>query len=146
MSPIEKLAGFKSGPNTEIQTLSANLRIDPEGTRFQDIHLVLPAIGVLRGSCTISSSHALDFKMQATVRPGGLASVLTPSNIPFSIGGTSSDPQFRPDVGQLASEEINRGIKGAKAGGLDAERATERAAGRAAGSVVEGLLGEKKKK
>jgi AsmA protein len=137
MSPIEKLAGLKSGPNTEVQTLSANLRIAPEGTSLQDIHLVLPSVGELTGGGTISPSHALDFKMRATVR-AGMLSVLTPPNIPFSVEGTSSDPQFRPDVGQLASEEINRGLKGVKVGGLDA--------GKTADSALQGLFGAKKKK
>ena len=116
---------------------AANLRIAPEGTSLQGIHLVLPSVGELTGGGTISPSHALDFKMRATVRAGAL-SVLAPPNIPFSIGGTSSDPQFRPDVGQLATEEISRGLQGVKVGGVDA--------GKAADSVLQGLFGGKKKK
>jgi hypothetical protein len=72
------------------------------------------------------------------VHPGLLASALTPSNISFSVSGTSSDPQFRPDVGQLATEEIVRGLKGTKVGGVDA--------GQAADSVLQGIFGGKKKK
>jgi AsmA protein len=137
MSPIEKLAGIKAGPNTEIETLSANLRLAPDGsTSLQDIHLVLPSVGELSGGGTISPSHALDFKMRATIHPGILVSVLTPSNIPFAIVGTSSNPQFRPDVGQLATQEITRGLNGAKIGGVDA--------GKAADGVLQGLFGEKK--
>jgi AsmA protein len=125
MSPIEKLAGIKAGPDTEIQTFSANLHLAPDGgTSLQNIHLVLPSVGELSGGGTISPSHALDFKMRAMIHPGILASVLTPSNIPFAIGGTSSNPQFRPEVGQIATEEITRGING----------------------VVEGFFGGKKKK
>jgi hypothetical protein len=103
---------------------------------------VLPAVGEVVGGGTISPSHALNFKMRATVRGGGLTSVLTSSglvssNIPFTITGTSSDPQFRPDVGQLAAEEINRNLKGAKIGGVDA--------GKAADGLLQGLFGGKKK-
>ncbi len=134
MSPIEKLAGIKAGPNTEIETLSANVRIAPAGTSFQDIHLVLPSVGEFTGGGTISPSHALDFKMRATIRPGILVSVLTPSNIPFTIGGTSSNPQFRPDVGQLAAAEITQGLKGTKIGGQDV------------GGLLDGLFGGNKKK
>jgi AsmA protein len=137
MSTIEKLAGLKSGPNTEIQTLNANLRMTPEGTTLQGIHLVLPSVGELTGGGTISPSHALDFKMRAAVRAGTL-SVLRPPTIPFAIGGTSSNPQFRPDVGQFATEEIARGLNGAKVGGVDV--------GKTAGGVLGGLLGGKKKK
>jgi len=137
MSAIEKLAGIKSGPNTEVQTLSANLKLAPDGTSLQDIHLVLPSVGELSGGGTISPRHALAFKMRATVR-AGVISVLAPPNIPFSIGGTSSDPQFRPEVGQLAAEELSRGFKGVKVGGVDAEKTTD--------SLVHGLFGGKKKK
>ncbi len=50
MASIEKLAGIKEGPDTEIQVLSANLRSAPEGTNVQDMKLaeyyriVVPAI------------------------------------------------------------------------------------------------------
>jgi AsmA protein len=137
LSAIEKLAGLKGGPNTEIQTLSANVRNSPAGTTLQDIHLVLPSVGELTGNGTISPAHALDFKMRATLRSGALVSALAPSNIPFSIAGTASDPQFRPDVGALAAAEITRGLSGVKTGGVDA--------GKTADSVLQGLFGGKKK-
>jgi AsmA protein len=138
MAPIEKFAGLKSGPNTEIQLISANLRAAPDGTTLQDIHIVLPSVGELTGAGTISPANALDFKMRALVRSGTLVSTLGSSSIPFSIGGTSSDPQFRADVGQIASQEINQRLKGVKVGGVDA--------GQAADSVLQGLFGGKKKK
>ncbi len=124
MSPIEKLAGIKAGPNTEIQTFSANLHLAPDGaTSLQNINLILPSVGDLTGAGTISAAHALDFKMQAMIHPGILVSVLAPTKIPFAIGGTSSNPQFRPEVGQLATQEITRGT-----------------------GVLEGLFGGRKKK
>ena len=45
MSSIEKLAGIKSGADTEIQTLSATVRSAPEGIAAQDLKLLIPAIG-----------------------------------------------------------------------------------------------------
>ena len=72
MSPIEKLAGLKSGPSTGIQSLSANLRTTPEGTSLRDIHLVLPSVGELTGGGTISRGHALNFKTQASLHSGTL--------------------------------------------------------------------------
>jgi hypothetical protein len=95
-------------------------------------------VGELAGSGTISPGHALNFKMQASVRSVASISPLAPSNIPFSITGTSSNPQFQPDVGQLAAEEINQRLKGAKVGGVDV--------GKTADSVLQGLFGGKKKK
>jgi AsmA protein len=138
MSAIEKLAGLKSGPNTEIETLSTDISVTPRGTGLQDIHLVLPSVGELTGDGTISPIHALDFKMRATIRSGAVVSALAPSSIPFAIEGTSSDPRFRPDVGALATEELTRGLKGANVGGVDA--------GKAADDVLQGLFGGKKKK
>ncbi len=140
MSPIEKLAGLKSGPDTEIQALSASLRTSAEGTSLQDIHLALPSVGEITGGGTIGPGHVLDFKMRARLRSGALTSVLAPSNIPFSIEGTASDPQFRPDVGQLAEAEVSRGLKGVKAG-----VGTGKSAGKVAGGLVQGLFGGKKK-
>lgn len=136
MSAVEKLAGIKSGPDMEVQTLSANLNVTPQSTSIQNLHLVLPAVGELAGAGTISPAHALDFKMRATVHTNVVVSVLTPPNIPFLITGTSSDPQFRPEVGQLATEEINRGVNGVKTGGLEV--------GKTAGKALQGLLGGKK--
>ena len=138
MSQIAALAGIKSGPSTEIQTLSANIRMAPEGTSLQDIRLVLPAVGEVTGDGIIGPNHNLNFKMRATVRSGALVSTLAPSTIAFSVGGTASDPQFRPDVGQLATEELKDRLKGVKVGGVDA--------GTAAGTVLQDLFSGKKKK
>jgi AsmA protein len=137
MSAIERLAGLTSGPITEIQLFRTDLRMTPNGTSLQDVHLVLPSMGELTGSGTISNSHALNFKMQASVRVASLVSSMAASNIPFFITGTSSNPQFRPDVRQLASEEISRRLQDAKVGGE---------AGKAATSILQGLFGGKKKK
>ena len=41
MSSIEKLAGIKGGPDAEIQELSVNLRVAPEGTAANDIRLIM---------------------------------------------------------------------------------------------------------
>jgi AsmA protein len=138
MSPIAALAGIKSGPSTEIQTLSANMRMASEETSLQDIRLVLPAVGEVTGDGIISPSHSLNFKMRAMARSSGIVSALAPATIAFSVGGTASDPQFRPDLGQLASEELKERLKGVKVGGVDA--------GKAAGSVLQDLFGDKKKK
>jgi AsmA protein len=129
MASIEKLAGIKAGPDTEIQTLSANVRVAPEGTRAQDIKLVVPAIGDLGGAGTVSPENALDFKMSAMVHTSGLMSVIGNTPIPFTVGGTCSEPVFRPDIKAVAREELkNLGGSLGKAGGL-----------------LDGLLGGKKK-
>jgi AsmA protein len=127
MASIEKLAGIKATPDTEIQVMSVNLRSAPEGTNAQDMKLVVPAIGELSGAGTVSPANALDFKMIAIVHTSGLLAVVGNTPIPFTVQGTSADPIFRPDVKAIVKEEIKGAV------------------GKAAGGLLNGLLGGKKK-
>ena len=126
ISVIEALAGIKGGPNTEIQSLSMDARVTPEGTAAENLQLVVPAIGELGGGGTISPTNALDFKMNAKVHTSGVAAALGKETIPFTVTGTASDPVFRPDVKAVVTE---------KAKGIGQK---------AAGSLLKGLLGGKK--
>ena len=110
MSSIEKLGGIKAEPDTEIRTLSANLRSAPDGISAQDMKLVLPAIGELSGSGTVSPANDLDFKMVAVVHISGLLAVVGNTPIPFTVGGTCSQPVFKPDVKAVVKEEV-KGIE-----------------------------------
>jgi AsmA protein len=127
MAMVEKLAGIKGGADTEIQALSANLRMAPEGTAAQNLKLIVPSVGELTGGGTISPVNALDFKMAAAVHTGGLMAAVSDRPIPFLVEGTCSDPVFRPDMRAVASGEVKK---------LD---------GTAAGGVLKGLMGGKKK-
>jgi AsmA protein len=127
MASIEKLAGIRAAPDTEIQVLSANVRSAPEGTSAQDMKLVVPAIGELSGAGTVSPANALDFKMIAIVHTSGMLAVVGNTPIPFSVQGTSADPIFRPDVKAIVKEELKGAV------------------GKAAGGLLNGLLGGKKK-
>jgi hypothetical protein len=106
MASIEKLAGIKEGPDTEIQTLSANIRSAPEGINTQDMRLVVPAIGDLNGAGTVSPANELNFKMIAIVHTSGLLAVVGNKPIPFTVGGTCSNPVFKPDVKAVIREEV----------------------------------------
>ncbi|HTS49904.1 MAG TPA: AsmA family protein [Bryobacteraceae bacterium] len=130
MSTIERLAGIRSGPDTQIQTLSANVRYAPAGATLQDIKLVVGGIGEVDGGGTISPQEALNFKMTATVHSSGIAAVMANAPIPFTIEGTASDPQFRPDVKGIAGATLKGFVKGD--------------AGKAAGGILKGILGGKK--
>jgi AsmA protein len=116
----------------------------PEGATIQNITLVAPSVGELSGSGSISPSHALDFKMRATLAGSTLAgSNLAGSAvlgalgkagtqaIPFLIEGTSADPIFRPDVKSLAAQQVHSLPKGNL--------------GKTAAGVVGGILGKKRK-
>jgi AsmA protein len=129
MSTIEKLAGIKSGPETEIQALSANVRYTPDGATIQNLKLAATGIGEISGNGTISPQDALDFKMTAVVHAAGLAVVMGNTPIPFSVTGTTSDPQFHPNAAGIAEGAI-KGIGGD--------------AGKAATGILKGILGGKK--
>jgi len=114
ISAIEKLAGLKTGPNTDIQSFAANVRMAPEGSSVQDIKLVAPAIGELSGGGTVSPAQALDFKMLAAIGAKGDTSV------PFRIQGTAANPVFKLDMKAFASD-----------------------LGKTGGGLLKGLLGKK---
>jgi len=130
MSTLEKLAGIRSSPDTEIQTLSANVRFSPEGSNVQDLKLVVAGIGEISGGGTISPQDALNFKMTALIHGSGLAAVMSHEAIPFTIEGTAADPQFRADVTGMAAGAL-KGVGGE--------------AGKAASGILKGFLGGKKK-
>ncbi len=107
MASIEKLAGIKGGPDTDIQTLSANVRVAPEGTSAQDMRLLIEAIGELTGAGTVSPAKDLDFKMSATVHTSGLLAAVGNTPIPFTVQGTCANPVFRPDYKAVVKEKVN---------------------------------------
>lgn len=126
------LAGVKASRDTEIRELASDLRMGPEGVSVTGLKFVAPAIGELQGGGTISPENALDFKMQAAIRAsGGLLAVADNQAIPFLVTGTAAQPVFRPDVKGLASQQLQKYVKGD--------------AGKLAGGLLEGLLGGGKK-
>ncbi|HEV2729757.1 MAG TPA: AsmA family protein [Terriglobales bacterium] len=126
-SKLGSLAAFAgksvSNPDTAIQNASLNAQVAPEGTKADNINLMLPAIGVITGAGTVSPAGALAFKMVADLHGGmvgGLSKVAGEGSgkggIPFAIEGTTSSPKFIPDVGGvvggLAKGELGNVAKG----------------------------------
>jgi AsmA protein len=126
LSAISSLTGVKTGKDLDIEKLTSNLRMAPEGIEASNFDAVVPALGTLVGGGTINSKNALDFKMAATLTdalgavasPVGSAGSLlgklgagggstgkckSQTTIPFQIQGTTSEPKFIPDVGGLAA-------------------------------------------
>lgn len=108
LSAVAMLAGIGASNETPIQLFSSGLRISPTGIQADNIKLILPTIGTLTGTGTISAHNELDFKMRAELKSsnnaiGGLMQVagIGQKNpiIPFKIAGTTSSPVFIPDVG-----------------------------------------------
>lgn len=148
--------GGGGGSDTEIQTLSTNLRQDPEGTHAQNLLIVAPSIGTITGDANISASGQLNCKMVAKLAGGvgaamGAASQLSKlsplggggggsqsGGIPFKIEGTTSNPIFVPDVAGMAG-----GMAKSQLGGLTGGSGNSPAS--QATSALGGLLGKKKK-
>lgn len=146
MTAISALAGLKTGSDLQIDKLTTNLRMAPEGLRADNFNAVMPALGTLLGAGTVDARNNLDFKMVATLSKslgsgtgapagpaggvagalGGLlgkatggstASAAQGMRIPFLIQGTTSDPKFVPDVAGLAKEMLKSQLGGAAAPG-----------------------------
>ena len=123
MSSIASLAGIKSGKDLDIQKLTTNLRMAPDGLKAENFVAVVPSVGNLSGAGTVDSKNNLDFKMAATLTStlgdvgspisdvsgvfgkttGGGSGCKTGTTVPFLIQGTTADPKFIPDVGGLAA-------------------------------------------
>jgi AsmA protein len=107
LSAISALSGKGAGQagqkDTTIHSFNANVRVAPEGTRADNINLIVPALGTATGAGTVSPSNALDFKMKA-------------DDIPFLIQGTTSDPKFVPDVKGMAGSLMQNALGGNKNG------------------------------
>jgi AsmA protein len=123
------LGGGGGGNDTDLQTLSATIRNDPAGTKIDSLNLVLPSIGSVTGNGTVSAAGQLDFKMVANLAGGlgkavgGVATMAggatgalgsfaggggskdksSGGGIPFTIKGTTSNPQVMPDMGSVGN-------------------------------------------
>jgi AsmA protein len=163
MSAVASLAGIKSGKDLDIEKLSTNLHMAPDGLKAENFVAVIPSVGNLTGAGTIDSKNALDFKMVATLTSalgaagspvsstagllgkamgGGGGGCKSGTTVPFQIQGTTSDPKFIPDVGGLAAGMLKSQF--GCAGGLTAGGAKD--AGKAPEDAVKSLGGLFKKK
>lgn len=157
LSSFTGLGGAGGGSDTEIQTLSANVRNDPSGSKIDNLNLVVPTIGTVTGAGTVSAAGQLDFKLVAKLAgalggisqvaggAGGIASSLmgggakgnsSGGGIPFKVQGTTSNPQVIPDIGGAMGNMVKGGIPGVGNAGNPAG---------AASNALGGLLGKKKK-
>ncbi len=130
------------GSNTEIQTLHADLHVDPSGTQATNLNIVVPSIGTVTGTANVSSGGQLNCKMSAKLAGamGTMTSVMSlgggknskGGGIPFTITGTTKDPVFLPDVAGMAGSMA----KSVGAAPTDAAKSATGALG--------GLFGKKK--
>jgi AsmA protein len=171
LSGLGALAGIKTGRDLIIEKMTSNLHMSTSGIRTDKMDLVIPSLGEVVGGGTIDSKSNLNFNLVATVKSGllnaagggavgqvsSLGGIMGGGGskckdggikVPMQIHGTTSNPQFLPDVGGatagLLKSELTCGAGGA--GGL-AGAAAGGGAGAATGAVGQlgGLFGKKKK-
>src|SRR5216683_446753 len=132
MSTISALTGLKTGQDLDIEKVTSNVRMAPNGIQAENFDAVVPALGTLVGGGTIDSKNSLDFKMAATLANSasfssssgapvsGIGGILGAigggkggckgATIPFLIHGTTADPKFVPDVGGIAASLLQSQI------------------------------------
>jgi len=140
LSAINALSGAQTGSDTSIQNFSTDAHVAPDGVRTENVDLIIPALGTLTGTGTISPSGALNYHMTANLAGTtvtGLSQIAglggKGGSIPFFIQGTTSDPKFVPDVQGILNSRLKSGLQGNKPN---------------TGSAVDaitGLFGKKKK-
>jgi AsmA protein len=140
LSAINALSGAQTGSDTSIQNFSTDAHVAPDGVRTENVDLIIPALGTLTGTGTISPAGALNYHMTANLAGtavSGLSQIAglggKGGSIPFFIQGTTSDPKFVPDVQGILNSRLKSGLQGNKPN---------------AGSAVDaitGLFGKKKK-
>lgn len=171
LSAIASMAGIKSTKDLDIEKLTSNVRIAPDGIKADNFLAVLPAIGNLTGAGTVDAKNNLDFKMIATLAKevssaagssggggGGAASVLggllgkatgggsggcsSGLKVPFQIQGTTADPKFIPDVGGVAADLFKSEL-GCLAGGKSSTAGNQQQNKNPLAGALGGLLKKK---
>jgi AsmA protein len=146
LGALAAFTGIKPSNDTLIQTASSAVRVAPEGLRADDIVLDVPSMGSLTGNGIINSSNALDFKMLLKLSNGagntlgtlaGFAGGGQNNGIPFLIQGTSSNPQFRPNLSGVKGD-LQNALLGGNGQKQDGQQ-------QGLGGMLGGLLNKKKK-
>lgn len=168
MSSVAALAGIKTGKDLDIEKLTSNVHMAPNGLRADDLNLVAPALGTVVGGGTLDAKNNMNFNLVASVNSAVLSSAAGSAGsivggtlgqilgggtncksggikVPLQVHGTTSNPQIVPDVGGAAASLLKSQLS--CAGG--ASGLTGAAAGGNASGLVNqlgGLFGGKKKK
>jgi AsmA protein len=169
MSGVAALAGIKTGNDLEIQKFTSNVHFAPTGLQANNIDLVVPSLGNVVGNGTLDSRNNMDFKLVATVNStlvnaaagsaggaiGGVAGQFLGGGtncknggikVPLQVHGTTSNPQFVPDVGGAAASMLKSQLSCA-GGATNPEGLAKGLTQGNTGNVVNqlgGLLGKKK--
>jgi AsmA protein len=119
---VAALSGLKTGDTTDFEKLRANVRLTNAGVVADKIDAVIPAVGELTGSGTVSPADQLDFDLVVKVASAkgiskigvGLLTKLNGSGgtsgkalgVPMRMIGTPEDPYITADVGGTVHRKI----------------------------------------
>jgi len=116
---IAALSGMKTGDTTEFQRLRVYVRVTNAGVVAEKIAAVIPVMGELTGSGTVSADNQLDFNLIVKVASAngvgkfgvGLLSALhgsggsgKGSGLPMRVTGTPDEPYITADVGGIVTK------------------------------------------
>lgn len=146
LGALAAFTGNKSGSmDTLIQTFSSAMRVAPDGIRAENIVLDVPSMGTLTGNGIIASNSSLDFKMLLKLSGGvsnllgsltGISTSTQSKGLPFLIEGTTSNPVFRPALGEAMKGNLQSTLQ--NLGGKDNSQPNLK-------GVLGGLLNKNKK-
>ncbi|HMC29868.1 MAG TPA: AsmA family protein [Candidatus Angelobacter sp.] len=158
LGALAAFTGNKSGSmDTLIQTFSSGLRMSPEGMRADNIVLDVPSLGMLTGNGVIANDNSLDFKMLLKLGSGansllgnltGISTSAQSKGLPFLITGKSSNPVFRPALGEGVKGDLQNSLMQAIQGNKGDNQNNAQTQGQQKQDlkgVLGGLLNKKKK-
>lgn len=130
LAAIRSFTGARTGSDTTIQTLSADVRYGPDGTRMDRLLAVIPGLGSASGEGSVSPGGAMNFHLLVKLSSGGIGGVATQAigallpgvlgggagqiannGIPVTISGTTANPIFAPDLGGIITGGTRNGTR-----------------------------------
>ena len=175
MSGVASLAGIKTGGDLVIEKFTTNVHMAPNGLRTDNLDAVVPALGSMAGGGTVDEKNNLNFNLVATVNnavagaaadqaAGGTGAIVGQMlgggstackngalKVPLQVKGTTSNPQFVPDIGGVAAGMLKSGLTCAGGSSGNLGKSAEGLTGtgtKGAGDAVNqlgGLFGKKPK-
>jgi AsmA protein len=152
LGALAAFTGNKSGSmDTLIQTFSSTLRVAPEGIKADNIVLDVPSLGTLTGNGVITNDNSLDFKMLLKLSGGAnnllgsLTGASVSKGVPFLIEGKTTNPQFRPELGETVKGSLQNAVMQGLGGNKNANSSDAQGQNQGLQGVLGGLLNKKKK-
>lgn len=126
LASIQSLTGAKTGSNTTIQALRTDLNYSASGIQTNNLSAVVTGLGSATGSGSISPANALSYRLLIKLDSTGVGGIATQAisllpgvfgstasqtasnGIPLTIGGTTANPTFTPDMSKLIGGAVQQ--------------------------------------